>query len=329
MPVDRLVERLRDCGYAVRRVGKGWQAQCSAHDDPDPSLSISEGVAGQALLHCHAGCTNDTILTALGLTSRDLFPENSESATRQKRHHRVLNPACGVRKSSKSADLPVSDGSSKKNASTLPAVAPKEGAPVSQHPEKKEIVAIYDYRDLGGKVIHQTVRYWPKNFKQRRPDGKGGLIWNLDGIEPVLFRLPEITKSIQDGLPIYLVGGEKDVLAMVKHGFCATCNPQGEGKWRDSYTKVLRGADVIIIADKDQAGRKHAQLVASKLYGIARSVRVLELPDQDATPVKDASDFFAAGGDAGGLKALFDDTEEWMPEEPPIPYRPPPLGLLP
>jgi hypothetical protein len=155
------------------------------------------------------------------------------------------------------------------------------------------------------------VRYEPKDFRQRRPDGNDGWIWGLDGIEPVLFRLPEITRDIREGLPLFFCEGEKDVLRIVDYGFTATCNPMGAKKWRDSYSETLRGADVIIIADKDHAGRAHAQLVASKIHGIARFVRVIELPDTNQKFVKDASDYFEAGGDVNQLVALADNAPEW------------------
>lgn len=35
-------------------------------------------------------------------------------------------------------------------------------------------------------------RYEPKQFKQRRPDGKGGWLWNLDGVRRVLYRLADV-----------------------------------------------------------------------------------------------------------------------------------------
>ena len=59
------------------RSGEGWIAKCPAHDDRNPSLSIREGSNGRALIKCHAGCSTDHVLTALGLTRRDLFPETS------------------------------------------------------------------------------------------------------------------------------------------------------------------------------------------------------------------------------------------------------------
>src|SRR4051794_8403770 len=52
-------------GY--RRSGHGYMARCPAHDDNNPSLSISEGRDGRVLVHCHAGCDTRTILELVGL----------------------------------------------------------------------------------------------------------------------------------------------------------------------------------------------------------------------------------------------------------------------
>jgi hypothetical protein len=184
---------------------------------------------------------------------------------------------------------------------------------------RRLIEKTYSYTDESGNLLFQCVRFLPKGFKQRRQDGNGGWIWNLEGIAPVLFRLPEITKVIREGLSVFICEGEKDVLALVQHGLAATCNPMGAGKWRDSYSETLRGADVIIIADKDEAGREHAQFVASKIYGVAKCVRVIELPDTNQKPVKDAADYFEAGGDTDKLIALADKAPDRTP---------PDLGLL-
>ncbi len=37
---------------------------------------------------------------------------------------------------------------------------------------ERKPVKTYDYVDQAGKLVHQTVRYEPKDFRQRRPDGK-------------------------------------------------------------------------------------------------------------------------------------------------------------
>jgi hypothetical protein len=64
----------------------------------------------------------------------------------------------------------------------------------SGNPSSLRIVAAYDYRDESGLLQYQTVRLDPKDFKQRRPDGKGGWIWSLKGVRFVLYRLPELLK---------------------------------------------------------------------------------------------------------------------------------------
>ena len=92
------------------------------------------------------------------------------------------------------------------------------------------------------------------------------------------------------GETVYIAEGEKDVHALERAGAVATCNPGGSGKWRGDYTSALVGAQVIIVADRDPAGRKHAVKVAASLAGVAASVRIVE-----AATGKDAADHLAAG----------------------------------
>jgi 5S rRNA maturation endonuclease (ribonuclease M5) len=186
--------------------------------------------------------------------------------------------------------------------------------------DKLNIIATYDYTDETGQVLFQVCRFDPKNFKQRRPDptAPDGWIWKKG--RKVLFRLPHVRAAVADGRPIFVVEGEKDVLAMESAGFCATCNSEGaiakpdDAKWPDSISKPLRGAEVVILPDRDEPGKLHAQLVARKLQGIAGSIRVVELPaNVDGKPVKDAHDYFSAGGQAADLDALAQAAPFWTP----------------
>ena len=68
-PAALLLPRL----HGMRKVGSGWIANCPAHEDRSPSLSITEGDDGRLLLHCFAGCQVHDILAAVGLTVSDLF----------------------------------------------------------------------------------------------------------------------------------------------------------------------------------------------------------------------------------------------------------------
>jgi hypothetical protein len=48
-----------------RKVGGSWTAQCPAHDDRTPSLSIRDSVDDKVLVHCHAGCDQREVIAAL------------------------------------------------------------------------------------------------------------------------------------------------------------------------------------------------------------------------------------------------------------------------
>ena len=161
---------------------------------------------------------------------------------------------------------------------------------------RRRLVCSYSYPDESGKLLYEVCRYQPKAFAQRRPDSEGGYAWNLQGIKPILYRLPELIEAMNAGRTVYIPEGEKDVDALCKLGLSATCNSGGAGKWRDSYSNTLEGGSVVIIADKDVTGRSHAQAVAQSLNGKTKNLKVLELPDRDGHRVKDTSDWLAAGG---------------------------------
>ena len=122
-----------------------------------------------------------------------------------------------------------------------------------------------------------------KKFWQRRPDGNGGWINNLNGVRKVLYRLPELIEDIGNSHPIVIAEGERDVNNLRAIGVPATTNPDGapkpgqKPKWRPEFSETLRGADIIIIPDHDEQGYALAEAIASMSAGIAKSVRLLKL----------------------------------------------------
>lgn len=155
---------------------------------------------------------------------------------------------------------------------------------------ESQIVDTYDYTDAQGNLLYQVVRYEPKDFRVRRPDGNGGWIWNLRGVDRVLFRLPEILAAIAQKEPVYICEGEKDVLAVEAMGGVATTSGAA-GTWRDHFADILRYPDVTVIAHKDEPGRKNARGIKASLGAAgATTVRVLE-----AAEGNDAWDHWMAG----------------------------------
>jgi hypothetical protein len=177
------------------------------------------------------------------------------------------------------------------------------------------IIARYDYLDESGALLFQVVRFAPKTFRQRRPNGKGGWFWSLGKTRRVLYRLPEVLDAVAGDRVVVIVEGEKDADNLNKLGFTATCNAGGANKWRTEYAESLHGADVVIIGDNDESGRAHVAHIASSLQGIARRVRVLDLGEAwSACPPKgDISDWIEAGGTAEALSALMGALPQWKP----------------
>ena len=173
----------------------------------------------------------------------------------------------------------------------------------------ERIVHLYDYYDAQGTLVHQTVRFEPKKFRQRRPDPvvTGHFLWNLKTIETVLYHLPDVLRAVATQELIYLVEGEKDADALQDKGYVATCNPMGAKKWRDSYTETLRGAHVVILADYDQAGWDHANVVAKALFGHAADIKVIHAFHTDVSG-SDISDWLAEEHTRAEFESIVDST---------------------
>jgi hypothetical protein len=72
MPVTKVLDRLE----RVKPTGPGrWIARCPAHEDRSPSLSIRELDDGRVLINDFGGCEVGSVLAALGLEMRDLYPK--------------------------------------------------------------------------------------------------------------------------------------------------------------------------------------------------------------------------------------------------------------
>lgn len=208
---DRLIGALRDHDSTVVSNGdRQARAQCPAHGDRNPSLSIT-GTESRTLVFCHSGCDTRDVLAALGLTMADLY------------------------------DQPRGD-----------------------------TYATYPYP--GDRRVHRKA---DKSFPQSGNKADRSL-FHAD--------------RIGDASVVYVVEGEEDVFAVESAGGVAVCSAMGAGKARKADWSPLKGKTVIVVADKDAAGRKHAAQVAELLDGSAESVNVVE-----AATGKDAADHIAAG----------------------------------
>lgn len=241
----------------VTRAGDdGYKAVCPAHDDREPSLSVTRkhDNAGRlrVFLECKSGCAFTDVTQELGLRKLQMFePGELDSGAAERR-----------------------------------ARARVATTPTRRSTAKSRKIAEYPYEGPDGAVLFTQVRYEPKDF---RTDPAG-----FPADQRVPFRLPQLIAGVKAGKRIWIVEGEKDVLALEAAGEVATCNPGGALAWHSRYARWFEGANVSIVRDKDEAGTKFVLSVASTLENVAKSVKVFE-PWVESSEHADVSDHLGAG----------------------------------
>ncbi len=176
-----------------------------------------------------------------------------------------------------------------------------------------EEIAWHYFLNAQGKQIYRKVKFAPqpdqkKPFRFDRPDGKGGWTAGLKGMQQVLYRLPEL---IAAGLneDIYIVEGEKDVETIMERlgRIATTSGSQTSDKIFDKTDlSYFKGHNVIILPDNDHVGRGYADRVATRLFGVAKSVKMVHLPVSDG---EDITDYFEQGKTTEILDALISGTK--------------------
>ena len=175
-------------------------------------------------------------------------------------------------------------------------------------------IAAYDYRNERGELLSQNVRFEPKDFRQRRPDGGGGWIWNMDGVRRVPYRLPELAEQPR----VFVAEGEKDCDALWALGLAATTNAAGAGKWTEEHTAALVGVaipEVIVLPDNDEPGERHASAVATSCQSAGLRVSIVRLPG--LPPKGDVSNWLDAGHTREELLEAAASAADFSAEAPP------------
>lgn len=231
----------------VKKTARGFSAVCPAHGDKAPSLSISEGSGGKILLKCFADCSTEAVLQSIDLEMKDLFADAQPPIVRLNGNSSTATP-----KSAKDLSTP------------------------------KKILAVYEYTDERGKVLYENIRHQPKDFRQRRPDGNGGYIYNLAGIDRVPYHLPELIEAMQNGNDrICFTEGEKDADRLRSMGILATSFKN----WTHNLNEYIRGAHAFVFRDHDKSGIKQANDAASIIATVAKSIKVID--PWDGEPIAD------------------------------------------
>ncbi len=158
------------------------------------------------------------------------------------------------------------------------------------HPAKR-IVRSFNYEDVDGNLLYQVLRYEPKSFGVRRPDGQGGWIYKLAPVKPVLYHLPDILVARIYDHTVYVCEGERDAdNAGIYYGTVGTTSPFGAGKWCEDYPRSLYGLRITIIPDNDEVGKRHCLDIVRSLQGKVKSLEIQQVPQ----PHKDFTEWLVS-----------------------------------
>lgn len=291
-------EMLRDRLEGVRPERDGFVALCPAHDDSRPSLRVTRGDDGRALLACRAGCPTEAVVSALGLRMGDLMPREGWQPMRPR---------------------------------SAPAV--KQRAPEGEgFPTAREAVERYRsrlgpeaarwvYTDAGGDPQAVVLRWDDaKGSKTIRPVSRIGGRWHMSAAEEgrPLYRLDELG----GGGPVFVAEGEKAADALASLGVTVTTSMGGSNAARKSCWESLAGREVFVVPDEDAAGLQYAEEVRALCEALQPRavVRVLRLHGLAERSGEDAVEWIARvhGGDGEAARAALDSlvAESRLPKRP-------------
>lgn len=287
----RVVSALTEAGKKPRREGTRWVASCpcpthgKGRGDRSPSLSVSEGRDGNAVLYCHAGCHSEDVTAALSLTASDLFADHGTPRDRGNvyplRTFRLPPRQATPEEPTECTETEC--GKVRRNGQTC--------------------TNRYAYTDADGVTVGVVHRWDPKSFRPFTPNGEGG--WTLGGnIPPVPYALQRVGETLRAGGCVLIVEGERDADTVNAYGLadlCATTNAHGGGKWAREHTLALLGqnpiggstsARIVICGDLDEPGRKHTARVAETFTDLGIPAPDIVYP----TLGKDVTEHIERGG---------------------------------
>lgn len=230
-----------------KRYGDKAQCKCPAHDDKQASLTITRG-RKCTLFHCHAGCTLDSVLSAVGLEKNDTF-YNTEP---QHANWKIYVESREKRKIEAVYNYVSCNGSYAFTKIRL---------------EGKKI--------LYGRLENTRFSYGLPRDKPRK------------SYRAIYGDLNAIQKAVQTSQPVFVPEGEKDVDTLIKQGYIAFTYG-GVNDWQSEFSELLKDADVIILADNDEPGRAVANTILNDIQPVTKSVKIIvPVPDIPKADISD------------------------------------------
>ncbi len=224
------------------------QCQCPAHDDKKASLTVTRK-PDRILIHCHAGCSTEKVLSVAGLKMSDLF--NHEKRTGSSWRAYIENRE-------------------KKKIEAVYNYVSCDGS-----------YAFTKVRTQGKKMIYGTLAAGRFTYGLGgRPRKEFRAVYAPGGVQAV-------KKAVSDGRPVFIPEGEKDADTLAKQGYAAFTYG-GASDWQPEFAALVQGADVYILADNDPAGKRVAETVQNDIEAAAKSSKIIvPMPDTPKADITD------------------------------------------
>lgn len=271
------VDELRPLLNGWKQTGRGkYMACCPAHNDKNPSLSITETNNGHALLNCFAGCRLEDIADALRVPASELKPS---IAAKKGKFQTGFTP--------------------KRENKTKP----------KKDHGKLLRTDFYKYTDIDGNFIRtkQIKRYEDKTKDTTwLNDAKGDP-------SQYLYNLPCVKNAdtvflVEGEKDVETLKANGRAAVSVPHG--------AGTKWKDIHTEYLKGKNVIVIQDNDEPGKKLVIKECNALTGQAASVKLVDLCKlyPDLKEHGDITDLCEISGDSDSTIKAVEAMAEKLPE---------------
>lgn len=258
--IDTVIEALEAYGSVVKPSGsRSYMAQCPAHDDHNPSLSVAQGDKG-AVLKCFADCELDAILDALGLTAADLFDDDAPEQ--------------------------------RKRTTTKPQVV-AEYPYVDAEGELRFVVERMEPKGFRQKKPDGNGGWSWKTSDL--PDEVRGLPYRIAEIAKALANDPTRRVLVVEGEKDVNSLWKRGELATSIAGGANASSSQARVDAFYGHLKASGATTLVIVADRDTPGREHAQRLLAGAQRAGIEAQAIELACDDGC--KDATDAINAHGD--------------------------------
>jgi len=232
---------------------------CPFHEDTHPSFSVN---LDKGIYYCHAcgktGNSTTFLSEVLNITTREAYKkimtDNDFSLDRKKRYEDTVS-------------------------SYLPESSKKDITNISKMTQ-------YNYHNEYGDILYFNIRldYIDENGKKGKKfhyeyHNEAGHLIKRKPKKRVMYNLNKVVSEKKYQEYLFIVEGEKCADTINRLGLLSTTTGSSSSysEWTKEYNKHIKDYKVIILPDNDDAGRRYAFEIASRIYPDIEWVKIIDL----------------------------------------------------